>query len=122
MLTMTILRTLMKMAFHARLAHLRKGKGLTQQALADTAGINVSQLKRYETGVSQPSLDALRKLAIALGVSSDLLLFDKDERGPDDELRLLFEAVTRFDKEGKRVAKTLLESLILKQEAKRWTS
>jgi hypothetical protein len=55
-------------------------------------------------------------------VSSDLLLFNKDERGPDDELRLLFEAVTRFDKEGKRIAKALLESLVLKQEAKRWTS
>jgi hypothetical protein len=39
-----------------------------------------------------------------------------------DELRLLFEAVTRFDKDNKRVAKTLLESLILKQEAKRWAS
>jgi transcriptional regulator with XRE-family HTH domain len=119
---MTILSTLMKMAFHARLAQLRKGKGLTQQALANAAGLNVSQLKRYETGVSQPALDALRKLAVALGVSSDLLLFDKDERGPDDELRLLFEAVTRFDKEAKRVAKALLESLILKQEAKRWSS
>jgi hypothetical protein len=46
----------------------------------------------------------------------------KDERGPDEELRLLFEDVTRFGKEGKRVAKDLLESLILKQEAKKWTS
>jgi len=119
---MTVLRVLMEMDFHTRLTQLRKGKGLTQQALADAAGINVSQLKRYETGVSQPSLDALRKLAVALGVSSDLLLFNKDERGPDDELRLLFEAVTRFDKEGKRIAKALLESLILKQEAKRWMS
>ena len=98
------------------------GKGLTQQALADNAGINVSQLKRYETGVSQPSIDALRKLAVAFGVSTDLLLFDKDERGPGDELRLLFEAVTRFDREGKKVAKALIESLILKQEAKKWTS
>lgn len=119
---MTALRVLMEMDFHTRLTQLRKGKHLTQQGLADAAGINVSQLKRYETGVSQPSLDALRKLAVALGVSSDLLLFEKDERGPDDELRLLFEAVTRFDKDGKRIAKALLESLILKQEAKRWTT
>lgn len=119
---MPVLRTLMKMDFHKRLAQLRKDKSLTQQALADASGVNVSQLKRYETGVSQPSLDVLRKLAIALGTSADLLLFDKDERGPDDELRLLFEAVTRFDKEGKRVAMTVLESLILKQEAKRWAS
>jgi transcriptional regulator with XRE-family HTH domain len=63
---MMVLRALMEMDFYKRLTQLRKGKGLTQQALADAAGINVSQLKRYETGVSQPSLDALRKLAAAL--------------------------------------------------------
>ena len=112
----------MKMEFHQRMAQFRRNKGLTQQALADAAGINVSQLKRYETRVCQPSLDVLRKLAIALGVPTDLLLFEKDERGPDDELRLLFEAVCRFDQDGKRVAKTILESLVLKQEAKRWVS
>ena len=119
---MSVLRMLMKVEFHQRLAQLRKNKGLTQQALADAADINVSQLKRYETSVCQPSLDVLRKLAIALGVPTDLLLFEKDERGPDDELRLLFEAVCRFDREGKRVAKTVLDSLILKQKAKRWAS
>jgi hypothetical protein len=31
-------------------------------------------------------------MAVALGVSADLLLFAKDERGPDDELRLQFAA------------------------------
>jgi hypothetical protein len=61
-------------------------------------------------------------LAVAVRVSSDLLLSDKDERGTDDELRPLFEAVTRFEKEGKQIAKALLESLVLKQEAKRWRS
>ena len=31
----------------------------------------------------EPSLDALRRLAVALSVSADLLLFDSDERTPD---------------------------------------
>jgi transcriptional regulator with XRE-family HTH domain len=82
----------------------------------------VVQLRRYEGGASQPTLDVIRKLAIALGVSADLLLFGKDQRGPDDELRLQFEAVSRFDPEEKKVVRSLLDGMILKHEARRWSS
>lgn len=108
------------MDFPQRLAALRKQKGLTQQALADAIGLHISQLKRYEAGTSQPTLDVLRKLAIALSVSADVLLFDKDERGPDDDLRLQFEAVQNFSSEEKQVTKAVLESLILKHDANRF--
>lgn len=108
--------------FPERLAWLRKQKGLTQKALGEAVGIHVTQLRRYEAGTSQPTLDILRKLAIALSVSADLLLFDKDERGPDDDLRLQFEAISRLDAEDKKVVKTVLESILIKHEAKRWSS
>jgi K+/H+ antiporter YhaU regulatory subunit KhtT len=49
-----------------------------------------------------------------------MLLFGKDERGPDDDLRMQFEAVTRFDEEEKRAVRSLLEGMILKHEARRW--
>lgn len=81
------------MAFPQRLAALRKTRTLTQQALADSVGIHVTQRRRYEAGAAQPTLDVLRRLAVALRVSTDVLVFDKDERGPDDELRLQFEAL-----------------------------
>ena len=110
------------MDFPHRLAALRKDKGLTQQALADAVGVHVVQIRRYEGGKSQPSLDVIRKLAVALSVSADALLFEDDERGPDDELRLQFEALSRFRPEEKKVAKAVIESLILKHEAERWTS
>lgn len=106
--------------FAQRLAALRKEKGLTQQQLADRIQSHVQQLKRYEAGSSQPTLDVIRKLAVVLGVSSDQLLFGKNERGPDDELRLQFEAVSQFDAEEKRVVRSLLEGMILKHEARRW--
>lgn len=48
-----------------------------------------------------------------------MLLFSKDERGPDDELRLQVEAVSRFDEDEKRVVRSLLEGMILKHEARR---
>lgn len=106
--------------FHDRLAALRKERGLTQCQLSDRVKVHVQQLKRYEAGTSQPTLDVIRNLATALSVSSDLLLFGKDERGPDDDLKLQFEAVSRFDPEEKQVVRSVLEGMILKHEARRW--
>ena len=82
-------------------------------------GIHVVQLRRYEGGSSQPSLEVIRKLAKALSVSADTLLFAADERGPSDDLRLQFEAVAAFDPEDRKVAKAVLDGLILKHQAKR---
>ncbi|MCP4896167.1 MAG: helix-turn-helix transcriptional regulator [bacterium] len=108
------------MAFPERLAKLRKEKGLTQQALADRVHLHVIQVRRYEKGSSQPTLEVIRRLAVALSVSSDTLVFDEDERGPSDDLRLQFEAVSAFDEEDKAVARTVLEGLILRHQSKRW--
>ena len=108
--------------FPQLLATLRKQHGLTQQQLAERIGTHVVQLRRYEAGASQPTLDVIRKISTALQVSADMLLFGKDERGPDDELRLQFEAVSRFDPEEKHVVRSLLDGMILKHEARRWSS
>jgi len=108
--------------FPRHLAELRKQRNLTQQALADRVGIHVVQLRRYEAGSSQPTLEVIRKLAVALSVSADVLLFGKGERGPDEDLRLQFEAVARFDAEEKKVVRSVLEGMILKHEAKRWSA
>jgi|SRR5580658_4726760 transcriptional regulator with XRE-family HTH domain len=108
--------------FPARMAELRKEKGFTQQQLAERVGVHVQQLKRYEAGISQPTLDVIRNLAMTLGVFSDQLLFGKDERGPDESLKLQFEAVSRFDPESKKVVQQVLDSMILQQEARRWSA
>ncbi len=113
---------LLDMDFPKRLAVLRKQRGLTQPALAEAVGLHVSQIRRYEGGSSQPTLDVIRKLAIALSVSADMLVFDRDERGPDEDLRLQFEAICRLGPEEKHVVKALLEGMIIKHEAKRWSA
>lgn len=105
--------------FDERLTALRKERSLTQQALADLVGMHISQIRRYESGQSQPTLDAIRNLAVALGVSADMLLFGKDERGPDNDLRFQFEAISRFDAEDKKATRAVLDALILRHEAKR---
>jgi transcriptional regulator with XRE-family HTH domain len=118
----TARRMVIDMAFPERLNKLRKEKSLTQQALADLVGMHAIQIHRYESGSSQPTLEAIKKLAVALSVSADELVFDKDERDPDEDLRLQFEAISRFGPEEKQMAKALLESLILRHEARRWSS
>ena len=60
----------------------------------------------------------IRKLSKALAVSADGLLFDEDERGPDDALRLQFEALQQFDEDERHTAQAVLEGLILKHQAK----
>jgi len=109
----------LNMNFPERLSTLRKERGFTQQSLADSVDIHVSQIRRYESGQTQPTLDVIRKLAISLGTSADLLVFDKDERGPTDDFKIQFEALSQFDEEDRKIAKALLESLILKHNAKR---
>src|SRR3970040_1704949 len=99
----------------------REAPRLTQRALADVTGISLIQIHRYEAGSSQPTLEALRKLAKALRVSADALVFDQDERGPDEELKLQFEAVSQFGREEKKAAREVLDALILKHQARRWT-
>jgi len=99
-----------------------QARGLTQKALAELVDRSLIQIHRYEAGSAQPSLDGIRKLARALRVSADSLVFEQDERGPDEECRLQFEAFTAFDKDDKKAAKTLLDALILKHQARRWAS
>jgi hypothetical protein len=41
-----------------------------------------------------------------------VLLFEKDERGPDADLKLQFEVVSRLDPEEKKVIRSVIESII----------
>lgn len=48
-------------------------------------------------------------------------MFEDQERGPDEELKPQFEAVTRLDPEEKKVIRSVIESILL-HEARRWSS
>jgi len=110
------------MGFPERLERLRKERKLGVADLAEAAGVHSTQLRRYEKGESQPTLDVLRKLAIALKVPGDMLLLDEDEIQPPEELALQFQAIAKFSPEEKKIIKEVLEGLILKHEAKRWSA
>jgi len=107
------------MHFPARLIQLRKAANLTQQSLAEVAELHVNQIRRYEAGTAQPTLDALIRLAKSLHVSLDNLVFEEGERGPDEDLRLRFEALSQLDKHERLVVKELLDGMLLKHQARR---
>jgi transcriptional regulator with XRE-family HTH domain len=105
--------------FAARLAAARKAGSLTQQQLADRSGAHVTQIRRYEAGTSQPTLDVLRALALALNVSADSLLFDDDERGPHNPtLRLKLEAVDQFTPDEQEHVAAFIEGALLRHHAR----
>lgn len=99
-----------------------QGPGLTQNGLSDVAELHVNQIRRYEAGTAQPTLDALIRLAKVLHVRLDDLVFGEQERGPSDDLALQFEAVSQFSEAEKQTVRELLEGMILKHEARRWDS
>jgi len=108
------------MSVDARLLTLRRQQGLTQQQMAERVGLHVNQIRRYEAGDAQPSLEALKKIALALNVSIDSLVFDDAERGPSNELALQFEAVSQLPSAEQKVVKEVLDGLIIKYQARRW--
>ena len=121
MVTPTPLTPHIDMTFADRLTTLRHEHGLTQATLAERAGLHISNIRRYEAGTNQPTLDALRQLTLALNTTADALLFDPNERDPHtDDLKLAFEAATRLDPEHQATLKATFEGLLLRNETKRW--
>jgi len=58
-----------------RLKEVRIERFLTQQELADKSGIGIVTVSRLESGLQQPRLKTVRRLAAALGVDpADLVI------------------------------------------------
>jgi transcriptional regulator with XRE-family HTH domain len=108
------------MSFPVQLIQLRKQRALTQQQLADAVGIHVNQIKRYEAGTTQPTLEVLIKFTKALHISLDTLVFG-DVPELDDRLRRQLEAIKELEGNDKIIIQEVLEGLIFKYQAKRWT-
>ena len=54
-----------------RLSQLRKSKGLTQEELAESAGINLRTIQRIESGETEPHGNTLRSICQVLEVQID---------------------------------------------------
>ncbi len=64
--------------FGETLRRMRKERGLSQEALAERAGLAADYLGFIERGENVPTLSILLKLARALGVDGPTILADFD--------------------------------------------
>ena len=112
------------MSFGRNLSTFRKEKGLTQEDLVKRSGVAISQIRRYEADKSSPTLDVVKRLARALGISLDELAFDKTTgvaagKLMDSELLEQFEMVSTLDKEERQAVKKILEGIIVKHQVEK---
>jgi len=117
--TLELAEELISMSFSQRLAAIRKQRGFTQKGLAEATGMSHIQIHRYENASAQPTLDAIKRMAVTLAVSADELIFDDDERGPSEDFRLQFEAIEAMDDEDKKVIASLIDAYIKKRQMER---
>ncbi len=75
---------------------LRKGRGQTQEQLAERAGLAADTIRRLESGSFSPSLDTLVKLGagLRLELSSLFVAFELREVGTERELLSLVRSLT----------------------------
>jgi len=68
-----------------RIKQLREKKGMNQKQLAEKAKMTRATISRIETGqVKEVKSEALKKLAVALGVTVDFLVGQSEEMSADD--------------------------------------
>ena len=77
--------------------------------------------KKYEAGSAQPTLPVLVRLAQCLPVSLDALVFAGGERGPDERLKLQFEAIRQLDAREREALETVIAGVLHMHDARRWT-
>lgn len=73
-----------------RIRKYRKTQGLSQEVLAEKAGISVTHMSHIETGNTKLSLAVFVKIASALEVQTDDLLYD----APSRHVRLIDELMS----------------------------
>ena len=82
-----------------RIKRCRSTLGMSKAKLAAKAGLTRASITYYENRDTKPTLQSLKKLAEALGVSVDYLI--GLEKGPKDtgdlKIRLLFQNIDKLD-------------------------
>ncbi|MCI8525880.1 MAG: helix-turn-helix transcriptional regulator [Oscillospiraceae bacterium] len=58
---------------HETIAALRRGRGLSQEQLAEALGVSRQSVSKWETGQATPELDRLRAMCAFFGVTLDQL-------------------------------------------------
>lgn len=107
--------------FKDRLKQARSNKKLSQSELANTIGVHVTNISRYERGENRPTTEVLTKLANALDTTTDYLMGGStheaaDSNISDKELLTLFKKISSLPADRKKIVKEFLEAFVFKTD------
>lgn len=113
--------TVTQMTLGQKLRTLRAEKGLSQAALEEISGVNSKLLSKYENERIVPTADTLRKIAQALQISADYLIFENAPKNGISQLNDLelfekFQEVERMPVENRTMIKNMIDALIIKSK------
>lgn len=107
--------------FGDNLKKIRVEKNVSQQELADLIGTHSTHISRYERNLAAPSIDVVKKIAEALEVSTDTLIYgQQDEKAKnnlkDNELLNMFTKLQSLSNKQQDTVKDLISAFILKAD------
>ena len=70
--------------FGKKLRSIRKSKGLTQEKLAELAGVHEKHISKLEIGYYRPSFNTLNKILKALGITPEDFSFSAENTSVND--------------------------------------
>ncbi|MBQ8208898.1 MAG: helix-turn-helix transcriptional regulator [Clostridia bacterium] len=89
-----------------RMANLRKGKNLSQEKLAEEAGVTAQMISNAERGVKALRPENLYKISTALDVSADYLLSGK---ASDSEMSLIMRKLSLMTPEQFQMTEEIID-------------
>jgi transcriptional regulator with XRE-family HTH domain len=106
--------------FSRRLKALRKERGLSQTELAQRCKLTINDISRYERGAVSPTLDNFVKIALAIEVSADALLFENGPPSPEAPRNLKLWTrlldIEQMDKGDQEAVVRLIDAMIAKRK------
>lgn len=115
------------MSFGDNLKKIRSDKDISQGDLAKLIDVHASHVSRYERNLTSPTIDVARKIADALEVSTDALIYGSNEqivtnKINDDELLQLFHKIQYLNQEDINSIKTMLKAFVFQKDIQKQLS
>ena len=109
------------MSFGDNLKKIRADKDISQGDLAKMIDVHATHISRYERNLTSPTIDVAKKIADALEVSTDSLIYGSDEqivnnKLNDEELLQLFNKVQQLGSEDITSVKAMLKAFVFQKD------
>ncbi|MFK7002164.1 helix-turn-helix transcriptional regulator [Flavobacterium oreochromis] len=115
------------MSFGDNLKKIRSDKDISQGDLAKMIDVHATHISRYERNLTSPTIDVAKKIADALEVSTDALIYGSNEqiinnKINDDELLQLFHKIQHLNQEEISSVKTMLKAFVFQKDIQKQLS